>query len=131
MTKFKNILLIDDDEDYLFLTKHSLEKLNMFEKVSTLLSGSEALNFITDNCVEHPSGNCPSIIFVDNKMPGMNGFTFLEKFINIAGIMKENFQIYMVSSFTNDLDKAELKKYDIQGFINKPLNADKLNSLFN
>jgi CheY-like chemotaxis protein len=129
--KFKNVLLIDDDEDYLFLTKHSLEKLHLFEKVNTLFSGYEALNFIADNCVELQSGNCPSVIFVDNKMPGMNGFAFLEKFMNIAGLVRENFQIYMVSSFTNDPDKAKLVKYNIQGFINKPLNTDKLKTLFN
>jgi len=129
--KFKNVILIDDDEDYLFLTKHSIEKLHLFEKVNTSPDGYEALNFITDNCIKSQSTNCPSIIFVDNKMPGMSGFTFLEKFMNIAGIVKENFQIYMVSSFTNDLDKEKLKKYNIQGFINKPLDANKLKTLFN
>ena len=94
----KNILLIDDDEDYMFLTKQSLEKLRMFEKVNTLSSGFEALSFITKNCVKDQPGNCPSVIFVDNKMPGMNGFSFLEKFMNITGIVKENFQIYILPS---------------------------------
>ena len=126
----KDILLIDDDEDYLFLTKQSLEKLHVAEKVTTLTSGYEALSFIIDSCIEHPSGNCPSVIFIDNKMPGMNGFAFLEKFMNIPGIVKENFKIYMVSSFTNEIDREKLNKYCIQGFINKPLNNDKLHALF-
>jgi CheY-like chemotaxis protein len=126
----KNILLIDDDEDYLFLTKQSLEKLHVAEKVTTLTSGYDALSFIADSCIEHPSGSCPSVIFVDNKMPGMSGFAFLEKFMNIAGIVKENFKIYMVSSFTNEIDREKLNKYGVQGFINKPLNKDKIHTLF-
>jgi len=63
-------------------------------------------------------------------MPGMDGFAFLEKFMNIPGIVKENFKIYMVSSFTNEIDREKLNKYCIQGFINKPLHNDKLHALF-
>jgi len=126
----KNILLIDDDEDYLLLTKQSLEKQHVAEKVTTLTSGYEALSFITDSCIEHLSDSCPSVIFIDNKMPGMNGFAFLEKFMNIAGIVKENFKIYMVSSFTNEIDRGKLNQYGIQGFINKPLNKEKIHTLF-
>ena len=130
MIEFKNTLIIDDDEDFLFLTKNSLEKLQMFKTVSVLTSGYDALNFITDNCIKSKTDNCPSVIFVDNKMPGMNGFTFLEKFMNIEGIVRENFQIYMISSFTNDADKDKLKNYNVQGFINKPLSTDKLKAFF-
>ncbi len=127
----KNALLIDDDEDCRFLTKRVLQKLQIFEKIDALTSGKEALDFIIDNCINKQSDNCPNVIFLDNFMPGMNGFGFLDKLMNTAGVVKENFQIYMVSSFTNDMDKERLKKYNILGFINKPLSLNKLKSLFN
>jgi len=131
MIKFKNILLVDDDEDYLFLTKHSLENLHVFDKVNTSSSGYEALSFITNNCIEHQPGTCPFVILIDIRMPGMNGFAFLERFMHLEGIVKEDFQIYMVSSYTNDDDKTKLEKYNVRGFINKPLDANKLKNLFN
>jgi len=131
MPQFKNILLIDDDEDYLYLVSHSLAKLKLFENVHTSKTGSEALHYITTSCAGSSANNCPDVIFVDNQMPGMNGFAFLEKLNTIPGIVKEKFRIYMVSAFTNEVDRERLSKYNVQGFINKPLTLDKLKNLFN
>ncbi len=131
MIKFKRILLIDDDEDCRFLMRRTLEKLQISETVDALANAYEALDFIIDNCINVRSDNCPSVIFVDNIMPGMDGFTFLEKLNSMLGRMKQNFQIYMVSSFTNSADMEKLEKYNIQGFIKKPLTLEKLKSLFN
>ncbi|HMK04123.1 MAG TPA: response regulator [Ferruginibacter sp.] len=131
MGKFNNVLLIDDDEDCLFLTRHSLLKLGLFERVDALSSVQAALDFITANCIIQHTGIGPDVIFVDNQMQGMDGFDFLEELNNIPGIRISNFQIYMVSAFTNDADKEKLKKYNVQGFINKPLSLDKLKVLFN
>jgi len=131
MGKINNVLLIDDDEDCLFLTRHSLRKLDLFERVDVLSSAQAALEFLKDNCVGLRTEKCPDVIFVDNQMPGMDGFAFLERLSSIPGIHTKNFQIYMVSAFTNDVDKERLKKFNIQGFINKPLSLDKLKVLFN
>ncbi|MEP7317251.1 MAG: response regulator [Panacibacter sp.] len=130
MPKFKNILLIDDDEDYLYLVCHSLQKLKLFETIHISKNGKEALDYITESCAEPAANTCPDVIFVDNQMPGMNGFAFLEKLESIPGILKEKLRIYMVSAFTNEADKERLNKYKIQGFINKPLTLDKLKNLF-
>lgn len=130
MPKFKNILLIDDDEDYLYLVSHSLEKLKLFETVRTSKNGNEALEYIAESCAQASTSAFPDVIFVDNQMPGMNGFAFLEKLNSIPGILKKKFRIYMVSAFTNEADKERLNKYKVQGFINKPLTLDKLRNLF-
>ncbi|HRH47142.1 MAG TPA: response regulator [Panacibacter sp.] len=130
MPKFKNILLIDDDEDYLYLVSHSLAKLKLFETIHSLKSGNEALNYITESCARPLANTFPDVIFVDNQMPGMNGFAFLEKLNSIPGILKEKLRIYMVSAFTNEVDMERLGKYKVQGFINKPLTLDKLKKIF-
>lgn len=131
MPKLKKILLIDDDEDYLYLVSHSLTKLKLFETVHISKNGSEALHYITTSCAGPEANTCPDVIFVDNQMPGMNGFAFLEKLNSIPGILREKLIIYMVSAFTNEVDMERLRKYNVQGFINKPLTLDKLKNLFN
>lgn len=130
MRKIRNVLLIDNDEDCLFLTRHSLQKLGLFESIDTVNSANKALDYIKNNCIDQQTEKSPDLIFVDNQMPGMDGFTFLERLNNMPGIRLGNFQIYMVSAFTNDEDKEKLRKYNIQGFINKPLSLDKLKVLF-
>ena len=130
MIQYKSVILIDDDEDYLFLSKRSLEKLQIFEKVDVLTSALAGLDFIAANYNIPPSDDRKTVIFIDNHMPGMDGFAFLERLTNVTGIVPENFLVYMTSSFTNDVDKDRLIKYHIQGFVNKPLSLDKLRAMF-
>jgi CheY-like chemotaxis protein len=72
MIKFKSILLIDDDEDCRFLTKNSLEKLQIAEAVSVFPNGKEAIDFIINNHIKPKALDYSTIIFIDYHMPGMN-----------------------------------------------------------
>jgi CheY-like chemotaxis protein len=129
MTKFKSILLIDDDDDYLYLVKKSLEKHNLYETVQVTTNANDGLNYLQEICNEDVAGNCPDIVFVDNHMPDMNGETFLEKINEIGRRANNNLLIYLVSALASEKDMEMLKKYKITGFINKPLTAAKVKEL--
>ena len=130
MRKIQNILLVDDDEDYGYLSKLQLEKLGLAKCVKVLTTATDALNFILNNCVGVPSEDCPNVIFIDYRMPEMDGFDFLEKLMQIQGIDKENFHVYLVSSLPEIAGQEQLKKYNIKAVIDKPLSAEKLARIF-
>ena len=129
MTKFKSILVIDDDDDYLYLVKQSLEKHDLFETVQVMTNANDGVNYIKENCNGEAVANCPDIIFLDNHMPGMDAVAFLDKMNEIGAIENNNLLIYLVSAFASEKDLEMLKKYKIKGFINKPLTAEKVKAL--
>ena len=63
----KNILLVDDDDDFLALMRRWLRDSY---KVDTVRSGIEALRYLQDI---HPD-----LILLDYEMPGLNGFGLME-----------------------------------------------------
>lgn len=72
----------------------------------------------------------PDIILLDINMPVMNGFDFLEQFTQLSGNLKDCCRIYILTSsiYPEEREKAFSYK-EVNGFINKPLTADKLEML--
>ena len=68
MEKMK-ILLVDDEERLLSTTKKLFEKIGI--EALTATSGREALNILSDSAVD--------VIFLDIKMPGMDGMETLQR----------------------------------------------------
>ena len=68
MEKMK-ILLVDDEERLLSTTKKLFEKIGI--EALTATSGREALDILSDSAVD--------VIFLDIKMPGMDGMETLQR----------------------------------------------------
>ncbi len=68
----RSILLVDDDEDYLFLLRRIL--IDGGYTIEMCKDGLEGLNRIFGN--SHPS--LPSLIILDIRMPNINGIDFLK-----------------------------------------------------
>ncbi|MEM6321229.1 MAG: response regulator [Bacteroidota bacterium] len=65
----------------------------------------------------------PKVIMVDINMPLMNGFQFVEKYLEHFQNTKENTVLYITSSSTQLSDKERAEKHPhIKGFIEKPFN---------
>jgi CheY-like chemotaxis protein len=75
----KTILIVEDYEDDAKLLQLLLTNAGIFNPVRTALSAEEAITYLQgvppySNRSVHP---LPSIIFVDLKLPGIDGFEFL------------------------------------------------------
>jgi len=106
------ILTVDDSPDVLEFFKSVTQTLHVDCDVAE--SGADALALLEKNREEHPY----NIIFVDWKMPGMNG-------IELARRIKESFGsnpvVIMISSAEwNDIE-PEARSADVDRFIPKPL----------
>jgi CheY-like chemotaxis protein len=127
MLETKNILLIDDNQIDLFLTQTFLKKFAGAKNIYTASSGVDALRILQDNSIEFPD-----IIFLDIKMPAMDGFEFLEEFQKINDARKSSCEIFMLSSSQDPTDvQKSLQNPFVKNFLNKPISQKVINHIFN
>jgi len=128
MQKVKSILLVDDDEATNFLHKIYIEEWGVADNIYTALNGQEALDFLKEN--EEFRQNKPSLILLDINMPIMNGFEFMEAYKELDDSMKASVVVVMLTSSLHHIDQARASGLDdLNGFINKPLTREQMESI--
>jgi CheY-like chemotaxis protein len=123
-----HILIVDDDEINNFIAAKLVKKVESKSIVNTCINGLDGINFLKD--LLDNQTQMPDVIFLDINMPVMNGWEFLEEFVNIKSSINKEISIYMLSSsvYNDDIKKAETYS-DVKKFISKPLTLEKLEHL--
>lgn len=121
---YKKCLLIDDNYIDNFVTRRILESSNFVEEIAVRQSANDAISALKDGSVK------PDVIFLDLRMPMMNGFEFLTEFEKIELEGKDKIKIFMLSSSLDptDVRRSAENKYVVQ-FIHKPLTHKTLEEL--
>lgn len=130
----QKLLCIDDDETTLLLIRVVVQKALFAKEVITYTSGSEALNYYHNlsNVNNSKIVDAPQLVFLDLNMPLMNGWEFLDEFIETYYANFSQTKVVVLSSSANPADKEKVKKYPmIIGYISKPLTTDLLKKLVN
>jgi len=120
----KNVLLVDDDNIFNFLSTKLLQQSGMVNEIHTAVNGEEALDLI--NNYYSGSSSLPDFILLDLNMPVMDGFAFLEAFKRLNLPRKENVRIIIVTSSQNPADMARAKQMGITRYLSKPLSRESL-----
>ena len=120
----KNIMLVDDDKIFNFLSEKTITSLGLANEIHFALNGKQALELLE----EYKKGNVqrPDIIFLDLNMPRMNGFEFLSEFRELKLKNKSQVKIVVLTTSTNPSDMQKLKDYSVNNFVNKPLTEKKI-----
>ncbi|MBT8320233.1 MAG: response regulator [Eudoraea sp.] len=128
MGKVKRVCLIDDDHIFVYGAKRLMREINFFDELSVFNNGQDALDYFESQSQD--SEDLPSIIFLDLNMPLMNGWEFLEAFLNLPGMADKNIAVYITSSSVDprDLEKIQAHPY-IRDYILKPLTSEDLQDL--
>ena len=114
-------MLIDDDEDTVFLMDVLFSKSDAVDKYSIETNALDALKKLLKK------EQFPDCILVDIKMPEINGFEFVEKYEQKLGKSHPYTQVYILSSSARQSDKRKAMKYkSVKEFILKPLTKRKL-----
>jgi CheY-like chemotaxis protein len=121
---YKMCLLIDDNYIDNFVTRRILESSNFAEHIIVKQSATEAIDDIRDGILR------PDVIFLDLRMPLMNGFEFLQEYDKLKEEDKTANKIFMLSSSLDPVDvkRSGQNKYITQ-FIHKPITQKILEEL--
>lgn len=112
------IVVLDDSKTVLLTMQVLLEDLGVqSDNIFLFEDGYQALSYIEQNGAD--------IIFSDINMPGMNGFEFVEKLLEVSH--KFVSVLFVVSGDDTGHSVAQMKKVGGKRFIRKPINSKHFN----
>lgn len=120
MLAYSTIILVDDDPINNLINKRLISKLQVAEKVEEFLEAEKALEKLSSLDQKEKA-----LILLDINMPVMNGWDFLNHYIENLSHRPD--KIVMLSSSIDFQDRIKAKSYScVKGFIEKPLTPEKL-----
>lgn len=123
MKRFSIVSVIDDDDLFQFIIRKLLIASETVQTVLPFHNGKEAFDYLIEN-QERPD-LLPDIVFLDIKMPVMDGWEFLEQFCSMTFPGKEKISIYICTSSINSTDEEIARKYSVlSGYYIKPISKD-------
>ena len=94
--RYKQALLIDDDEVDNYITQRVLKSVFFAENIEIKLSGIEALSYVKELIAEVKK--LPEVIFLDITMPEMDGFKFLDSLKKLGEQVKIDSKIIVLTN---------------------------------
>lgn len=120
MVRFDAVFLVDDDPINNLINRRLLGKSGISSQIEEFLGGKDALKKISELDPEQSL-----IIFLDINMPVLNGWEFLNLYLE--SFPNRNDKIIILSSSIDFQDRQKANEYAIvSGFLEKPLTIDKI-----
>ena len=119
-----NVLIVDDDKLFVFLTKKTINGTKIATNVTEFTDGQEAIEYLKQNAVNRDA--LPDIIFLDLSMPIMDGWEFIEEYKTVKPQMHKDIKLFIFSSSISPHDIERAKNIgEVSDFIIKPLVSEK------
>lgn len=117
--KMINILLVEDDEVDVMNVQRAFKKNNITNPLYLASNGLEALSILRgrDHQLDIPQGR--RLILLDLNMPKMNGIEFLKE-LRLDENLK-SIPVIVLTTSNEDKDKVEAYKFNVAGYILKPV----------
>ena len=120
------ILLVEDNEDHVFLLKHAFAKAEVTNPLHVATTGEDAIAYL-DGTEPYSDWNkfpLPALVLLDLKLPGCDGFHVLKWIRKHPGL--KALRVAMLTS--SDLDHEIKTAYDTGAnvFLTKPVDLDRL-----
>ncbi len=118
--KHKSVLLIDDSYIDNLINQKILQNNHFAENIKVIDYPAIAFQFVRESLIT--GKNTPEVIFLDLRMPEMNGFEFLKALESIPELKPDQIKIYILSSSLDPSDMKQIKANKLVAkFIGKPL----------
>ena len=121
-----HILLVEDNEGDIVLTKETFLDARIKNKVSIVRDGEEAINFL-NNKVANEIELLPDLILLDINLPKIDGKEVLH-YIKNNDLLKK-IPVVILTTSSSETDMKAAYEYDANCFISKPVDFEKLFSV--
>lgn len=130
MKTINYLCIIDDDPIMVFGIRKMLETVASCNDVGSFVNGQLAIDEI--KTLLNSNQPIPEVIFLDINMPIMDGWQFLQEFINLP--IKKSIRINIITSSIDTVDYEIWKNYKSQThhvltYNNKPLSKANLSKI--
>ncbi len=120
MTKYKKVLLVEDDPITIMVCDRILKMTEFGTEIISKTNGHDAIAYLK-HLIE-TKDEIPEIIFLDINMPVMNGWDFLSEFTELEKLFNFIPKVFILSSTVDPEDTRKAQSYDcVVGSISKPL----------
>lgn len=119
-------MLIDDSEIDLFIHRRFLELCEFSRELITCKSAETALEILKNLNGSEP----PTVIFLDLNMPVLDGFSFLELFMQLPEKILNRTRIVVLTSSNSVADREQVFHYtNVIQMITKPIKQSDVEAL--
>lgn len=105
----KLILLVDDDAMTNYVNQRLLKSSGAAEHVDIALNGQEALDYLANRNAA-AGQHTPEAIFLDVRMPVMDGFGFLERYSHLPAEQQAKV-LFILSSAADSFERERLRSF--------------------
>lgn len=125
---YKKVMIIDDTYVDRYIAERNLVKYGFAEEIILKECATDALEYLRS--IGENESMIPELIFLDIRMPEIDGFGFLREYEKLPSFIKSHCIIMMLSTSLNpeDHNRAISSPY-VKQFINKPLDRSKIEEL--
>lgn len=121
----KSIFVIDDCQLNLSIAKFIIKRYSSFDKITCYSEAQKALEDIV--CNRNNKILLPDVLLLDLNMPVMDGWQFLDTYMEINACLVKDIDVYILSSSTDSREIQRSKQYGcVKGFFSKPLTPEML-----
>lgn len=125
---YKLVMIIDDSKIDRLLVELNIKRYDFAAEIISKESAKSALQYLALSA--NSPERIPEIIFLDIRMPEIDGFGFLSEYEKLPDSITQNCIIMMLSSSLDpeDIDRAGKNRF-VKRFVNKPINGQKLQDI--
>jgi CheY-like chemotaxis protein len=127
-TKFKSVVIVDDNEIDVYINKRMLEysKLINNADVFSFTDSLEAFDKLTKNYLPLKS---PTLLILDLSMPNFSGFDFMEKLKGFPEILTK-MSVVVLTSTRSEKEAQKCLNYDfVIKFVSKPITINDITAV--
>jgi CheY-like chemotaxis protein len=116
-----DILIVEDNPHDLELTLRALRKRGLVNRITTLMDGADALDFLFARgaWAHRDAADTPAVVFLDLKLPKIDGIEVLRQLK--ADERTRTIPIVVVTSSAEDRDRLESYSLGVNSFVVKPI----------
>jgi CheY-like chemotaxis protein len=119
-SEMHHILLVEDDPNDVFLMERAFAKTNLGWPMHVVMNGQEAMEYLAGQgkYIDRASYPLPRHLFLDLKMPFVNGFEVMEWLRDHTPLSQMD--VFVLSSSPEDRDRERSRRLGAKAYLVKP-----------